>query len=103
MQIQNVTFNPINRAAFEDYSIQSLEYAEEYMQRVYGYEDYDFDGYIEMYEEYIMSANTSCICDAYSLMILDEEMQAYYCDQKSVSDIIEIVENRANTMMEENR
>lgn len=101
-QLHNVTYNPINRAAFEQYSIQSLEYADNYMRNMYGFEDYSFDGYIEMYESYIMSANTSNMCDAYSLMILDEEMQAYYCDQKSLDEIIDIVENRANTMLEEN-
>lgn len=39
--------------------------------------------------------------DSGIIVIMNEEMQAYYSGQKSLDDVIEIIENRVNLMLSE--
>ncbi len=102
IQITNVTYNPINKSAFEYYANDALNYANSYIEEMFGIVNYNDESVIDEYIEYISSANTCYLGDDYSLLIMNEELQAYYYDQKSLDDVIPIIESRVNNMMEEN-
>ncbi len=41
--------------------------------------------------------------DDYSLLIMNEEIQAYFNHQKEIDKVIPIIENRVNNMAEEQK
>lgn len=102
IQITNVNYNPINREAMEYYANDGLEYSNSYLEEHYRIRGTITSDLVDEYIGYIESANTCWLADDYSLLILNEELQPYYYDQKSLDDVIPIAEDRINNMMEEN-
>lgn len=64
---------------------------------IYYYDPALIDNYIEI----LKSADCSTSADMNILVILDEEIQAYFAGQKSIDDIISIVQKRAQTVVDE--
>lgn len=102
VQVQNTIYNPVNKAAFEYYATNSLEAASTHLKDFYGIAETDFTGKLELYEEYLSSANGCYLYNDYAMLIMHEEIQAYFSDQKSIDEVIAIVESRVNTMLTEN-
>ncbi len=65
--------------------------------------DYNDPSIIDEYISYISSANTCYMSDDYSLLIMNEEIQAYFNHQKEIDKVIPIIENRVNNMAEEQK
>ena len=103
VQITNVAYNPINRAAMDHYANDGLIFANNTLAAEYRINDYNGPEMIDEYIGYLSSANTCYMADEYSLLILFEELQPYYAGQKTLDEVIVIAEDRINNMMEENR
>ena len=101
VQSKCISYNPINVNAFEDFAQVGLEYANAFIESNYGYEDYYSDSIISSYEELLRSAQVGGMSDPVAMLIINEDMQAYYADQKSIDEVIPIIENRVNNMIEE--
>lgn len=102
VQITNVTYNPINIEAFEYYANDALNYSNNYIEEMYGIESYNEESIINEYIGYISSADTCYIGDDYSMLIMCEELQPFYSGQKTIDEVIDIIEDRVNNMMDEN-
>lgn len=103
VQITNVVYNPINRAAMNHYANEGLIFANNTLAIEYRINDYNGPEMIDEYIGYLSFANTCYMADEYSLLILFEELQPYYAGQKTLDEVIVIAEARINNMMEENR
>jgi len=101
VQIQNVVNNPVNRKAFAHYADDAIIYCNAQIKERYGKADYNDPAIIDEYISYICSANTSCMSDDYSLLIMNEELQPYYLHQKELDDVIPIIESRVNKITAE--
>lgn len=102
-QIQNVVYNPVNKAAFSEYANAALKYSNSQIKEMYRIADYNDPSIIDEYISYISSANTCYMSDDYSLLIMNEEIQAYFNHQKEIDKVIPIIENRVNNMAEEQK
>ncbi len=100
-QIMNVNYNPINREAMQRVANDALNYANDYIERMYGIENYNDSEIISEYLEYLSSASSCYLVDDNSLIILNEELQPYYEGQKSIDEVIAVSEDRINTMIDE--
>ena len=103
VQIQNVVYNPVNKAAFTTYANDALAYSNAQIKEMYRIADYNDPSIIDEYISYINSANTCYMSDDYTLLIMNEELQAYYKHQKEMDDVIPVIENRVNNMAEEQK
>lgn len=101
VQIKNVVCNPVNKEAFSHYAEEAVTYSNSWIQNHYQVPDYNDSSIINEYIEYICSANTSYMCDDYSLLIMNEELQPFFYHQKEIDEIIPIIEKRVNNMIEE--
>lgn len=101
VQIQNVVYNPINRSAFSYYAEDAISYAEDLIRKIYGQSTEIDSSIIDEYVGYICSANTCYMCDDYELLIMNEERQPYYLHQKEIDELIPIIEDRINTLTDE--
>jgi len=101
IQIMNVNYNPINREAMQSVANAALNYANDYIESLYGIENYNDTEVISEYLDYLSSASTCYLADDNSLIILNEELQPYYEGQKSIDEVIAVSEDRINTMIEE--
>ena len=101
VQIQNVVYNPVNRAAFSHYADDAIVYSNAQIKERYGKADYNDTSIIDEYISYICSANTCYMSDDYSLLIMNEELQPYYLHQKELDDVIPIIESRVNKITAE--
>lgn len=101
IQIMNVNYNPINREAMQSVANAALNYANDYIESLYGIENYNDTEVISEYLDYLSSASTCYLADDNSLIILNEELQPYYEGQKSIDEVIAVSEDRINTMMDE--
>lgn len=93
------TLNPINLLAWRDTAEGKVDNANKSM-LTNGISVYDHS-IIPVYESYLLSATTPAATDVYLMTFINEEIQAYYSGQKSLDDVIAIVENRVNTMVNE--
>lgn len=103
VQIQNVVYNPINREAFSYYAEEAVSYAEDWIRKIYGQSMEIDSSIIDEYIGYICSANTCYMCDDYALLIMNEELQPYYQHQKEIDELIPIIEDRINTLIDEQK
>ena len=101
VQIMNVNYNPINREAMQSVANDALNYANSYIESVYGINNYNDPEVVNEYINYLSSANTCYLADDNSLMVLNEELQPYYEGQKSIDEVIQIAEDRINNMIDE--
>jgi len=101
VQIKNVVYNPVNKEAFSHYAEGAISYSNSWIQNNFRVSDYNDSSIINEYIDYICSANTSYMCDDYSLLIMNEELQPYYYHQKEIDEIIPIIEKRVNNMIDE--
>ncbi len=101
VQIMNVNYNPINRAAMQSVANDALNNANNYIESMYGIENYNDSEVISEYLDYLSSANTCYLADDNSLIVLNEELQPYYEGQKSIDEVIAVSEDRINTMIDE--
>lgn len=60
--------------------------------------DYDV---IEDYNDILRSASTISYMDSSIELIVMEEIPAYFAGQKSIEDVAAIIENRAQTVIDE--
>ena len=105
---------PVNKAAFEATArnaITDYNFVYEKYQSAYGY-DFDLSeagmpwhridpSFVDTYEEMIDSCYGINAIDAGIALIFTEEMPAYFAGQKSLDDVIKIIENRSQTMLNE--
>lgn len=98
VQCMNTT-NPINILAWRDTAEGKVDNANNSM-LFNGVDIYDYS-IIPVYESYLLSATTPAASDVYLMTFLNEEIQAYYSGQKSLDDVIAIIEDRVNTMVNE--
>ena len=105
---------PVNKAAFEATARNALtdyNFVYEKYQSAYGY-DFDLSeagmpwhridpSFVDTYEEMIDSCYGINAIDAGIALIFTEEMPAYFAGQKSLDDVIKIIENRSQTMLNE--
>lgn len=103
VQITNERYNPINRKAYDFFADRALEYANTSFENLYGFVDFFSEEILDEYKNCIESANTCSLCDEYSLVIMNEELQAYYSNQKSIEQVVEVIEDRVNTMIDEQK
>ena len=103
VQIQNVVYNPVNKAAFSKYANDALSYSNAQIKKMYKLADYNDPSIIDEYISYISSAKTCYMSDDYTLLIMNEELQAYFKHQKEIDKVIPVIENRVNNMMNEQK
>ena len=103
VQITNERYNPINRKAYDFFADRALEYANTSFENLYGFVDFFSEEILDEYKNCIESANTCSLCDEYSLVIMNEELQAYYSNQKSIEQVVDVIEDRVNTMIDEQK
>ena len=103
VQIQNVVYNPVNKAAFSKYANDALSYSNAQIKEMYKLADYNDPSIIDEYNSYISSAKTCYMSDDYTLLIMNEELQAYFKHQKEIDKVIPVIENRVNNMMNEQK
>ncbi len=101
--IQKRTFgtNPINRQAYYDYANRILPLANQYIESMTGVSDYYPATVVDEYASYLSSANVCPKIDPQALVIVYEELQAFYNGDKSIDEVIGIIENRINNMVDE--
>lgn len=58
---------------------------------------------VDYYIEQVSDAVTVPDMDSGIIVIMNEEMPAYYCGQKSLDEVIEVINNRVNLMLAEQR
>ena len=95
--------NPINKKAFVEYGINSVSVSNSMIEMFNGFENYYSEEIIEVYEGYLEQATVPMLSDTITLSIMMEELQPYFAGQKSIEDVIPIMESRANTMLEERK
>lgn len=100
-QVKNVSSNPVNKQAFEVIAKDILCYVNNKIEKETNKQDYYSTDIIGEYENYLLSANVGGLIDTYTMVIINEEIQAYFKEQKDIDDIIPIVESRVNNMLEE--
>ncbi len=101
VQSKCLNSNPINKTAFEDIAKKNLQYANTVINNSYSMKNYYSEGIIVEYEGFLSSANCGGLFDTYTMKIINEEIPAYYEDQKNIDSIIPIIENRVNNMIKE--
>lgn len=101
VQICNIAYNPVCIPAFDYYASCGLEYANKSIKENTGIDDYYNPSIIDEYKEYLSSAQVAGLSDSYTLLIINEEIQPFYQGQKSIGDVITIVESRVNNMIAE--
>ena len=92
--------NPINRAAFSDYSKLALKEAnitlkERHINRVF--DESDIERYIHMLEK----AECVAAYDTQVYKVIIEELQPYYADKKSLDETIKIISDRCQKVLDE--
>ena len=109
----NDGYTPVNKSAFEKYADEAVndynafcKICSEHLNiediRNYGYPDKPIDkAVIGEYEEMIGASKTIWASDAALDMIVTEEMPAYFAGQKSLDDVIKIINDRAKTYISE--
>ena len=66
-------------------------------------EDFYSADAIEEYKSYLSRATVPMFSDTITLSIMMEELQPYFAGQKSIDDVIPVIESRVNTMLEERK
>ncbi|MCQ2532071.1 MAG: hypothetical protein MJ093_05125 [Saccharofermentans sp.] len=61
----------------------------------------DLQPYEDEYKEIVMNMTHASYADATIMLIISEEMPAYFEGQKSISDVTSIIENRVNNYIDE--
>ena len=109
----NDGYTPVSKTAFEKYADEAVndynafcKICSEHLNiediRSYGYPDKPIDkAVIGEYEEMIGASKTLFTSDAALDMIVTEEMPAYFAGQKSLDDVIKIINDRAKTYISE--
>ncbi len=103
--------NPISIEACRNQSITNvesnnlefdmmLEYNNEHELNTWGYYKYD-DSFIEEYINVLKSAETVAVIDPSIRLIVIEEIQPYFIGQKSIEEVAKIIEDRAQTVIDE--
>ena len=111
-----VNENPLLVEATKNYATMLVEFYNNYYQREIdrnpgdkeaeaflnsvGFYHYDMS-VIDKYIELLKSANCSNSVDSDILIIINEEIQSYFADQKSLDEVISIIENRVQTVIDE--
>ena len=101
VQINHKEANPINIEAFAQYAAVALEQANEARlaqnssARVLDQSD------IDRYKSMLIKADSSSYYDVQIVMIIDEELQPYFGGDKSIDDVIRIMENRIKLVLDE--
>ena len=111
---EKVAETPVSKAAFEataKRAIVDYNFVFEKNLRVYGSEaDLRTSGmpwhrinpsFVDTFEEMIDSCSGMVTNEPGLALIIDEEMPAYFTGQKSLDDVIKVIENRAQTMFNE--
>ncbi|MBO7424466.1 MAG: carbohydrate ABC transporter substrate-binding protein [Clostridiales bacterium] len=109
MGIENYT-NPINVAACEAVALKTVkdnnEMAEKYIkedpQAAQWYRVYK-ESVVDDYIDALKSATSSNTIDPAIITIVDEEIQAYFAGQKSIEEVTETIQNRAQTLINERK
>lgn len=95
--------NPINIKAFQEYASSGLDYANTYYEQFYGKPGpYDSE-YVECYIRMIESAEVSCVRNSDVWLAVAEEMPAYFEGDKTLDDVIPIINQRVNNMIDERK
>ena len=100
-QVKTMSSNPINRKAFVEIAEKALPYSNTAIENDSHQKNYYSMAIIEVYESYLSKANVVGYLDTYTMLIINEEIQPYYFDQKDLDAIIPIIEKRVNLMLEE--
>ena len=109
MGIESYT-NPVNVAACEAVALKTVkennERAEKYIkmdpQSAQWYRIYKED-VVDDYIDALKSANSSNSIDPAIITIVDEEIQAYFAGQKSIEEVTDTIQNRAQTLINERK
>ena len=101
VQSKCLNSNPINKKAFEDIAKKILPYVNTAIHNSYSLKNYYSKEIIAEYEGFLSSADCGGLFDTYTMKIINEEIPAYYEEQKDIDSIIPIIENRVNNMIKE--
>lgn len=96
-------YNPIQKAAFDDFGDRAVEKANREIQSLYGFNDYYDVSIVAHYKACLEKATVPMLSDTITLSIMNEELQPYFAGKKSIEDVIPVIESRVNTMLEERR
>lgn len=103
--------NPVNISAFNAYSSAAVdEYNKQYdqlsaymtEQELIAYGVYHYDvALIDTYQTILESAKSCIKQDTGIIMIVNEEIPAFFSGQKSIEDVADIIQDRAQTVIDE--
>lgn len=103
VQVSQMLENPININAFEQFAEEAIvaanevRLAQDESARILDYSD------IIRYEEMLLKADSSSFADTQILSIMNEELQAFYHGDKSIDEVIAIIEDRCQTVLDERK
>ena len=101
VQVESTRYNPINVNAFESVARRELTRANNLIEQERGINDYYTEDLISYYEDCLKSAQVGAISDPITINIIFEEIDAYFQGQKTLDDVIPIIEDRVNNMIAE--
>lgn len=103
-KIVDCNMNPISRAAFAVSAEKTIESAQSEDSSYYygGSEEYDFkQADADRFEEICNSASYCVTGDASISVILTEEMPSYFSGQKDLAEVVDILQDRVQTVLDE--
>ncbi len=104
---------PVNSSVLDEYMqtlIRSYNSDVEYYQNIFTADESRMmglptepvsDDIMDVYREFVSSCDHARFEDPYVAVILSEELQAYYEDQKTIDTVIDTLTNRVNTYLSE--
>lgn len=96
-------YNPINIRAFDEYAVRAVKKANETIYKNFSISDYYSNDVIEIYKSYLHKGKVPMLSDSIVLSILIEEAQPFFAGQKTIDEVIPVIESRVNTMLEERK
>lgn len=117
-KIDNIYGTPIRKDCFEmlvKRKTATDEYTDELGQEIYPVSEYwEWDGIgvegrplsqqeVNMYINMVNNTTKCCNYDSYIMQIINEETESYFKNDKSLDEVAEVIQNRVQTYVDENR
>ena len=101
VQVGQMTSNPININAFERYAAEAIEAANDVRLRQDSNARLLDQSDIDRYKAMLLKAESPSFVDTEIITVINEELQYYYNGDKTIDEVISVIENRCKLILEE--